>query len=192
MTATTATACAMHCRGLAIPLAAALVMLVPSAAEAQGILPPIGARVRVTAPDLAMHAVTGTIVGATADTLSIAAAKRAPRLRIPVDKLSRLEVATGKNRVLGLARGAASGLVVGSLVGLGIAGLSRGEGANGIGSLVDVAILAGSAGTGLLIGGILGVAWAPDRWQDASLHPPANRGMGEAAATSRIGLRIAF
>ena len=170
----------------------AIVISVPSLADAQAVYPTIGAHVRVTAPELQMRGVTGTVVDMTADTLFIVRWHQAPRTAIPVDKLSRLEVSGGKNRRRGMVRGGAIGLVFGGLMGVGIAGLTENEGGpDGIGSAEDVAIIAGTTGLITLMGVGYGAVMAPDRWQDAALHPPANRGMGEAGPM-RVGIRITF
>ena len=170
----------------------ATLIFVPSLADAQSAYPTIGARVRLTAPELQMRGSTGTVVDMTADTLFIVRWHQAPRTAIPVTKLSRLEVSGGKNRPRGMLRGGAFGLVLGGLVGVGIAGLTETEdGPDGIGSSEDVAIIAGTTGLITLMGVGVGAAMPPDRWQDATLHPPANRGMGDAGPM-RIGLRIAF
>ena len=169
----------------------AIVIVVPSL-TAQGAYPRIGAHVRLTAPALQMRGVTGTVVDMTADTLFIVRWHQAPRTAIPVDKLSRLEVSSGKNRRRGMAWGGAIGLIVGGLMGVGIAGLTESEsGPDGISSSEDVAIIAGTTGLITLMGVGLGAVMAPDRWQDATLHPPGNRGTREGGPL-RVGLRIAF
>ena len=169
-----------------------ILIFVPSLAHAQAAYPTIGAHVRLTAPELQMRGVTGTVVDMTADTIFIVRWHQAPRTAIPVDKLSRLEVSGGKNRRRGMVRGGAIGLVLGGLMGVGIAGLTENEaGPDGIGSSEDVAIIAGTTGLITLMGVGVGAAMAPDRWQDATLHPPANRGMRDASPL-RVGLRIAF
>ena len=170
----------------------AILIVVPSLADAQGAYPTIGAHVRLTAPELQMRGVTGTLVGMTADTLVIVRWHQAPRTAVPIDKLSRLEVSGGKNRRRGMVRGGAVGLVLGGLMGVGIAGLTESEdGPDGISSSEDVAIIAGTTGLITLMGVGYGAVMAPHRWQDATLHPPANRGMGETGAM-RVGIRIAF
>ena len=170
----------------------AILIFVPSLADAQGAYPTIGAHVRLTAPALKMRGITGTVVDMKADTLFIVRWHQAPRTAIPVDKLSRLEVSRGKNRRRGMVRGGAIGLVFGGLMGVGIAGLTEAEGGpDGIGSSEDVAIIAGTTGLITLMGVGYGAVMAPHRWQDAALHPPANRGMGETGAM-RVGIRIAF
>ena len=50
---------------------------------------------------------------------------------------------------------------------------------------------AGTTGLIALMGVAVGAAMAPDRWQDATLEPPGNRGMRDAGPL-RVGLRIAF
>ena len=170
----------------------AILIFVPSLADAQATYPTIGAQVRLTAPELQMRGITGTVVDMTADTIFIIRWHQAARTAIPVAKLSRLDVSGGKNRRRGMLRGGAIGLVVGGLMGVGIAGLTeREDGPDGIGSSEDVAIIAGTTGLITLMGVGVGAAMAPDRWQDATLHPPANRGMG-GAGPLRIGLRIVF
>lgn len=170
----------------------AILIFLPSLADAQGAYPAIGAHVRLTAPELRMRGVTGTVVDMKADTLFIVRWHQAPRTAIPVDKLSRLEVSAGKNRRRGMIRGGAIGLVLGGLMGVGIAGLTESDsGPDGISSSEDVAIMACTTGLITLMGVGVGAAMAPHRWQDATLHPPANRGMGESGAM-RVGIRIAF
>ena len=182
----------MHRRGMAIGLATALIMLVPSAAVAQATVPAVGARVRVTAPDLKIRAVPGTLVDVTSDTLSVASTQRGKHVRIPIDKLSRLEISEGKNQRLGIVRGAVSGLLFGGLIGLGVAGLSRGPGADGVSSTEDVAAIATFTGLGLIMGGVLGAAMAPERWNEVSLARPMNGHGSGGASMGRIGLSIAF
>lgn len=170
----------------------AILIFVPSLADAQGAYPTIGAHVRLTAPELQMRGITGTVVDMKADTLFIVRWHQAPRTAIPVDKLSRLEVSGGRNRRRGMVWGGAIGLVFGGLMGLSIAGLTENEnGPDGIGSSEDVATIAGTTGLFTLMGVGYGAVMAPHRWQDATLHPPANRGMDEAGPL-RIGLRITF
>ena len=179
---------------LAVAIACGIAPIVPSVAVAQVALPTIGARVRVTAPALDVYLIAGTVVGATADTLSIAAVRRAPRLRIPVDKVSRLELSAGKNRVAGLARGAGWGLAVGALFGLGIAALTADScGSEGPCGFEFVVFPVGGAGAGLIVGGIIGVAHSPDTWEEVPLRLPMNgHGMGGTAPTTRVGLSISL
>ena len=170
----------------------AIAIIVPSLANAQGAYPTIGAHVRLTAPELQLRGITGTVVDMKADTLFIVRWHQAPRTAIPVDKLSRLEVSGGRNLRRGMVRGGAIGLVFGGLMGVSIAGLTENEnGPDGISSSEDVAIIAGTTGLFTLMGVGYGAVMAPHRWQDATLHPPANRGMGETG-TMRVGIRIAF
>ena len=76
-------------------------------------------------------------------------------------------------------------------MGVGIAGLTESEGGRERHrQRVDVAIIAGTTGLITLMGVGYGAVMAPDRWQDATLHPRANRGVGERPM--RVGIRITF
>src|SRR5687768_10356123 len=89
----------------------------PRFAVGQVSIPAPGTRVRVTAPDLKIFDLTGNLVHATADSLTIHTGALPP-LTISISRLSQLDVSHGRDRGLGLERGAKYGALFGGLAGL--------------------------------------------------------------------------
>lgn len=175
----------------AIALAAALISPPASAAQPASLTP--GARVRISAPDLDLRNRAGKIVRATEDSVTIDFRGRRPPVTMPIESLSRMEVSTGKRSRAGLARGVGIGLLIGAAIGSVIASaLSEGTCADECqrGSRV---LVRGGGVAGAVLGGVIGVATAPDRWEEVSLRREASAsGMVRHHPTTRVGLTISF
>ena len=175
-------------RLVAIALVAGLAA--PRAAETQPVNLTPGARLRVSAPDFDIKRRTGTLVRVTPDSLTVDFRGRIPPMTLPIDGLSRLDVSTGKRRAAGLARGAAIGTLIGALAGLAISGDPQECRDEGCGAVI-LGTLGG--GTGLILGSVIGVATAPDRWKEASLRGQSSAlRMLKPGPTTRVGLSIPF
>ena len=99
--------CTMHARALQAQL---------SMAELQP-----GARVRIVAPGIVAGRYVGTVLTRTGDTLSLGSPNAVP-LRLPLDRLTSVEISRGKSRSAGALRG----IVWGAPIGLGLGVLSLG------------------------------------------------------------------
>jgi len=162
-------------------------------AVGQTTLPGPGSRVRVTAPDYDMRQATGRVLRRTEDSITIDRDGARPDVTLPFDRLSRLDVSTGKLPSHGFFRGAALGLVVGLFAGAAYGGLQY---LSCSGELCGIWILVGGAvgaGAGLIVGAIVGVPHPPDRWERVAL-PGRSSGAGGASGgrTAKFGLSISF
>jgi hypothetical protein len=165
------------------------VLAAPRFVAAQTSIPAPGARVRISAPRLQIVDVTGNVVHATADSLTIQPESQSP-LTIPIADLSQLEVSRGSDRGLGFQHGGKYGALFGGLAGLGY-WLSWGCDEY---CLPSLAIL-GAGGTivGFLMGGLLGVMAPPERWEDVSLVArPTGMWTPGGRSMMTLGMRIAF
>ena len=162
---------------------------ISSVAVAQTNLPGVGSRVRVT-PDDDMRGLIGHVRHLTADSITIALEGAAADTTLPFQRISRLQISTGKDPGLGLGGGAVSGLLIGSLAGVAFGGLAYMTCNSECGLWFLIAVPAGAVG-GFVIGGIMGVARPPDRWEDVTL-PRRQSGMGGLGRATRIGISIAF
>ena len=176
-----------------VRLAAALGLLAtfasPPVARAQPPLLTPGARLRVSAPPANIVESKGTLLHATADSLTIAFYGRPVPVTLPIADVSRLHVTTGKNRGVGLLRGAGLGLVVGALV-----GAALGDAFGGDCTEYDCWAVAGvlGGGAGFAVGGIVGVVAAPDRWETVPLGQQRTQsGLVRRPITS-VGLTVSF
>ena len=148
-------------------------------------IPGPGSRVRVTAPLYDMRGATGVVMRLTTDSITIERDGWPRDVTLPVDRLSRLEVSTGKLRSHGFFRGAGLGLIIGALVGATFGGVQYLSSSDELRGLHIVAGGIVGAGAGLIVGGIVGVARPPDRWENVPLHRQSRRATG-------IGLSISF
>jgi hypothetical protein len=156
----------------------------------------VGARVRVSVPDLKIDERTGVLTRITRDSLSIDFGRDPPPLAIALDRVSRLEVAVGKERGSGFLRGATVGTMVGALAGLGVGALAVRD-CTSVDAfpceMVFVLTIPGGAAVGLIAGGLIGVANAPNRWEEVSLRRGGDElGMRGAIRPMKVGLSISF
>jgi hypothetical protein len=184
---------------LAFALTAAFVA--PRVGRAQELS--VGARVRVSAPELNIEKRTGTITRLTADSLSVDFGGRPPRLTTAIDRVARLEVPVGKDRGAGFMYGAGLGTMVGAVVGLGVGAIatwrceSRPDGSSADGgipcSVAFLFTLPIGAAVGLVAGGIIGAASPPDRWEEVYLRRRGSElGMSGVVRPMRFGLSVSF
>lgn len=149
---------ASHAHGLALAIA---LTCTPSlhAQVAQSTLA-TGSRVRISADSGPM--LTGSVLRADADTLTITASGDSPR-RFATSRLTSLEVSRGRNRT----GWSLSGALIGGLVGGVLGGASGGhDDPTGLGAGAGFA--AGGI-LGLLSGAIVGALVAPERWRAVPL-----------------------
>lgn len=101
-------------------VAAVLAFLLPAVGH-PGEKPPndlvAGMRVRVTAPDIALKPVVGTIGKLSEDAIELVVKGREDTIRLPRTSVLRLEVSQGPNRAIGLFVGGAVFAAAGALVG---------------------------------------------------------------------------
>ena len=161
----------------------------PPVARAQPPLLTPGARLRVSAPPANISGSKGTLLHATADSLTIAFYGRPVPVTLPIAEVSRLHVTTGKNRGLGLLRGAGIGLVAGALI-----GAALGDAIEGDCTEYECWMLGGvlGGGAGFVVGGLVGVATAPDRWETVPLRQQRTQsGLVRRPITS-LGFTVSF
>lgn len=150
-----------------------------------------GARVRVTAPDLALEREVGEVWALTRDNLVITA-EWGGSYRLPLRLLERVEVSSGEKR--SHRKGAVLGAVIGGVIG-GIAGAASHEPCDPDTWCVDLggAGMAASGGAvfgglaGGLAGALIGTAFREERWEPATLRmAPASRQVvgGQSSAWS--------
>jgi hypothetical protein len=157
-------------------------------ASAQSPLLTPGARLRVSAPPANISESKGTLLQATADSITIAFYGRPVPVTLPIADVSLLHVTTGKNRGVGLLRGAGLGLVAGALVGFALGSAAEEDCAEDCWALG--AALGG--GAGFVVGGIVGVVVAPDRWETVPLPQQRTQsGLVRRPITS-VGLTLSF
>jgi hypothetical protein len=151
-----------------------LAALIPtSEARAQESIP-VGARVRVTAPDIAEKPIDGTV--SSLDTASITLAVPGEALSseqtIPLTSVSRLEIYRGRSHspLKGMGTGLLVGAGAGLAIGIGAATedsdfVCEGAGCIAIGTL-------GGAFWGVVIGGLFGAAIGHDEWDEVMVLRP--------------------
>lgn len=162
---------------LALLFALSAALVAPGVARAQDVS--VGTRVRVSAPEFKVDRRTGTLTRLTADSLSVDFGGRLPPLMVAIDRVSRLEISTGKDRGAGFFRGAGIGIVAGIVAGLGVGAIMEGDCTSGPDgafpcSLVYLVAIPGGAAVGLITGGIIGAVNPPDRWKQVSLRSGAS------------------
>ncbi len=147
---------------LVLPLLAASALLGAPSLQAQE-LPPPGSRVRIVAP-LAPAAtpvrVTGTLLSATRDSLSLSTLDGSGPLLLERRSVRTVEISRGRRRVLWGVLGATAGFFVGGTVG-GLLG-GRGEPEGSLGGLVG---LTAGVVIGVPVGAVGGAVLAPERWR---------------------------
>jgi len=152
-----------------LSLALASALLLPRATMAQVLPVTPGARVRMSVPGYDITGRTGTLVRVTPDSLTIDFRGSAPPVTVPLDAVSHLDMSTGKRRQAGFWRGAGIGfLVTGAIVGG--TWLSSRDSCTGDCTL-GYAIYGGSGIVlGTILGGVIGLTRAPDRWEAVPLR----------------------
>jgi hypothetical protein len=141
---------------------------------------PDGASVRVTAPVLPTRLYGQAILDRlNPDVLTISTPGDDARVVLPLASTSRIEVNRGRAR----AKGALIGATVGLLAG-GAFGAKAGEG-DPIASLAGTAVF---SGVGSVVGGVLGFAYAPERWRTVYSNTATDVAYG---VTLSSGARIA-
>jgi hypothetical protein len=182
------TARVIHCGALA--LASALSFPSSAVAQAATLMP--GSRVRITSPAYELENRVGTLVRLTGDSVTIDFPGKTPRLSLPIDAVSRLDLSMGVRRAAGFWRGAGIGFLVSSaIVGATYLG-SRDTCGSGDCAAAFAIVAAGGVVVGSMVGGFIGLAHAPDRWESATLRAPTGAATDRLPATGfRVGLRFA-
>ncbi len=145
-------------------LAGLLVLASPGRSTAQETGVPVesGARVRVTAPDVARRPIIGQVLTVFPDTLLIAVSPESAR-EVPVASIRMLEVSRGRQRGRGFWRGAAIGLGVSlALEAVALVHEERSPG-EGVGMSFIIPVLVAPVLTPG--GGLIGASRGPDRWE---------------------------
>ena len=121
-------------------------------------------RVRITAPALMPNPFTGTIAGIHPDTLILT-----PRIRIPLNAISQLDISLGQKTVRQSAQSSAwkSALAVGGFVAAAAAESCRRDRSDCKGGRIFLAVAGGTV-TGGLVGAIYGALRRPERWTTVS------------------------
>lgn len=143
---------------------------IPVDAQPSGTPPPLGARVRVTSPDLGPRPAVGQFQRADSAVLVIRRTSDLAVLQMPWARVDRVELYRGRASGHG-RRGAMRGAMIGG-VGLAIlAAAGSGEG-EAIDPGASIALGAGTgAALGALIGNWVGSARAPEVWEPVPLRP---------------------
>jgi len=125
---------------------------VPVRAQQSEVQP--GARVRIEAPGIVAGRYVGTVLTRSADTLELGTPKSAP-IKVPVARITSLELSRGSSRSLGAVRG----LVWGTPIGL-VLGVLAAAGTSGDPYCYDNCGTSGGYKAGLILGGtVSGALW---------------------------------
>jgi hypothetical protein len=152
----------------------ALAALMPvSGAMAQKTLPE-GARVRVTAPEIAEEPIFGVVssLDPAFIKLTVPRDRRNPERMIPLSSVSRIEVYRGRKH--SPLPGMGTGLLIGAGIGLGIGVAAATENDNWVCDGAEC-IFGGALGGGLwgvIIGGLFGAAFGQEQWDEVTLVGP--------------------
>ncbi len=154
-----------------VVLAGLLVFASPGRTTAQETGVPVGsgARVRVTAPDVARRPIIGQVLTVFPDTLLIQVSPESTR-EVSLSSIRMLEVSRGCQRDRGFWRGAAIGLGVSlalETIALIHDNRNPGEGA-GMSFIIPVLV----APVLTLGGGLVGASRGPDRWEAVEIARP--------------------
>lgn len=137
-------------------------------AQETGVAVDSGARVRVTAPDLARRPIIGQVLTLFPDTLLIQVSPESAR-EVPLASIRTLEVSRGRQRERGFLRGAAIGLGVSLALGaIALVHDNRNPG-EGVGMSFIIPVLVAPVLT--LGGGLIGASQGPDRWEAVEIPP---------------------
>lgn len=153
-----------------VTIAALLALAATGRTMAQEIGAPIGsgARVRVTAPDVAARPIIGQVLNVFPDTLLIEVSPQFAR-EVPFASIRTLEVSRGRQREHGFLRGAGIGLGVSlALETIALVHDKRNPG-EGAGMTFIIPVLVTPVLT--LGGGLIGARHGPDRWAAVGLPP---------------------
>ena len=143
-----------------------LIVLLLSAPILADSTPPIAtdSRVRITAPSLVAKPLVGTIASIQPDTLILT-----PRIRIPINAISQLDISLGQKTMGQSARSSAwkSALAVGGVFAAAAAQSCRQSRGDCKGGRIFLAVTGGTVAGGL-VGGIYGALRRPERWTTVS------------------------
>jgi hypothetical protein len=145
-----------------------------------------GVRVRITAADLGIRQLVGTLVTSCGDTLVISGSSPSNTLRVPCASLTAVDISSGEKSRW------AEGLGVGALVGA-ATGAILGAGCCRDGDVVVVAgpIFAGlGAAGGAVLGLIIGSNIRTERWRPVPLEQV--RVGFEPGLAGRLGIKVAL
>jgi hypothetical protein len=148
-------------------------------AQEQIVLKP-GARVRLTTSLATTRPsrYVGTVIAVNADTLVLKTEESVPLLMFPLTSLTKLQVSQGRvsrgaNALKGVGIGLLSGAVVGAVVGY-TTGVDEDETydcgfcyTRGTGAAFFAGVF---GGFGLIVGGLMGLGWDNERWQEVPLE----------------------
>lgn len=118
-----------------------------------------GVRLRVTLDSGALNRIIGVLVSQRPDSLWLRRGRSSPNLAVPRFRVIQLEVSRGRQSYWRLGAG------LGSLVGMGVGALIVRSKTYQLGDNTPAVQFLASVGIGALIGGIIGTAIRPDRWQ---------------------------
>jgi len=167
-------------------------LLAASSLAAQEVIQP-GARVRVTAPQLAPNPITGIVSAVDSASITLADAEGRAGAVIPLASVQTVEIDSGSRSHAG--RGAKIGSVVGAAAGLalGIAAASQNTPGGWFNCYAGcvAAVTGGGAVWGLALGALFGAAIHSTRWEKAAL-PQASRTLGVSLMPRRGGVALAL
>jgi hypothetical protein len=140
-----------------------------STAQETGVPVDSGARVRITAPDVARRPIIGQVLTVFPDTLLIQVSPESAR-DVPLASIRVLEVSRGRQRERGFWRGAAIGLGVSlAIETIALVHDNRNPG-EGVGMSFIIPVLVAPVLT--LGGGLIGASRGPDRWEAVEIARP--------------------
>lgn len=183
----------MH-RSLLIALAVVPAIALPARAQLTEIQP--GVRVRIEAPGIVAGRYVGTVLSRTADTLVIGAPSATP-VKVPIDRLTGLEVSRGSSRSLGAVRGLAWGVPIGIVFGVVAAASTTSadyvycvDYCTSTSSSYKAGLIAGGALGGAIWGAGIGALVGRERWDRFNVTPRTSFDVRQGRAS--LGFALAF
>lgn len=153
----------------------------------------VGARVRVTAPDVADDAISGTVASVDSASITLAVSRKGvvSERTVPIAAMRRLEISRGRSH--SPLKGMGTGLLVGAGIGLGLGVAAATEEGNwvceGGGCMVYGAL--GGALWGTVIGGLFGAAIGHEEWDEVTvIHPRVSVRPGAGGVVLAVSLRL--
>jgi hypothetical protein len=176
---------------VALSLLALSTLAAPAGAQMTELQP--GARVRVQAPGIVAGRYVGTVLTRTADTVELGAPGAAP-IKVPLARVTSVEVSRGSSRSLGALRGLAWGAPIGLVFGVVTAAGTDGDpycfDTCSTSSSYKAGIIAARTLAGALWGAGIGALVGRERWERFDI---ASRSSFDVrSGRMRVGFAVAF
>jgi hypothetical protein len=163
----------------------------PAQAQLTEIQP--GARVRIAAPGIVAGRYVGTVLTRSADTVELGAPGTSP-IKVPIARITSVEVSRGSSRMLGAGRGVMWGAPIGLVIGIVAAAGTDADPycydyCSTSGSY-KAGIVAGSTVAGALWGAGIGAIVGRERWERFEIAPRTS--FDSRSGRARFGFAMAF